>query len=165
VLRTGETLQHFAASADAAHWSVLEINEAGTLSPVLRQLGRHVFASYPQVDIHALPYESGSFDLVVHSDTLEHVAHPVHALRECRRVLRPGGAMCFTVPTIVARLSRDRTGLQPSYHGNPASNAEDYMVQTEFGADAWTLVLQAGFTQVSMHSSDFPACLAYVAQG
>src|SRR4051812_35141696 len=57
VLRTGETLQHFAASADAAHWSVLEINEAGTLSPVLRQLGRHVFASYPQVDIHALPYE------------------------------------------------------------------------------------------------------------
>ena len=41
-----------------------------------------------------------SFDLVVHSDTLEHVPDPLRALQECRRVLRPGGALCFTVPTL-----------------------------------------------------------------
>src|SRR5208282_3830755 len=42
--------------------------------------------------------------LVIHSDTLEHVERPVRALEECRRVLAPGGRVCFTVPIIVGRL-------------------------------------------------------------
>ena len=85
--------------------SLLEINEAGSLSPILRRLYGHVLVEYPEVDIHRLPYGDGSFDLVVHSDTLEHVDNPVHALAECRRVLKPGGALCFTIPIIVARMS------------------------------------------------------------
>src|SRR5947209_11775487 len=50
---------------------VLEINAAGNLTPFLEQLPGHVFGSYPDVDMMALPYRDGEVDLVVHSDTLE----------------------------------------------------------------------------------------------
>lgn len=38
-----------------------------------------------------MPYPNTSFDLVVHSDVLEHIENPIQALKESRRVLRPGG--------------------------------------------------------------------------
>ena len=77
-------------------------------SPILRAMKGHTFGAYPEVDMHALPYPDETFDIVVHSDTLEHVPEPVHALGECKRVLKPNGALCFTVPIIVARLSRSK---------------------------------------------------------
>ncbi|MFO1405031.1 MAG: methyltransferase domain-containing protein [Azonexus sp.] len=150
--------------AEYAHVSLLEVNEAGNLTPYLKVFQNYQFEKYPEVDIHNLPYGDGTFDLVVHSDTLEHVLNPVHALIECRRVLRPGGAVCFTVPLIVGRMSRSRAGLKKSYHGNPQSTALDYMVQTEFGADAWTFVLKAGFSEVTMYAVQFPAGLAFLAR-
>jgi ubiquinone/menaquinone biosynthesis C-methylase UbiE len=42
-------------------------------------------------DVHALDIESGSFDVVHAHQVLQHVARPVQALREMRRVCRPGG--------------------------------------------------------------------------
>ena len=137
ILDTSDTLRAFCASPAASSLKVLELNEAGSLHPVLRQLPLHVFGAYPDVDMHALPFADGTFDIVLHSDTLEHVPNPVHALGECRRVLRPGGALCYTVPVVIGRMSRDRTGLPKSYHGNPAETGDDYSVHTEFGADAW----------------------------
>ena len=141
--------------------SVLEINEAGSLGPILRRLNGHVLATYPEVDIHCLPYGDASFDLVVHSDTLEHVDNPVHALAECRRVLKPGGALCFTIPIIVGRISRDRAGLAKSYHGDPAAPSDDFAVRTEFGADAWTYLMEAGFSTISIHAVGYPAATAF----
>ncbi len=154
----------FANTPEVKRFSILEINEAGTLSPVLRKFGEHVFGAYPQVDIHQLPYSEARFDLVVHSDTLEHVENPVHALTECRRVLKPGGALCFTVPVVVGRLSRSRRGLPPSYHGNPATAAADWAVQTEFGADTWTMLFESGFQEVTIHTFRYPAALAFLAR-
>lgn len=164
-LGSDAVLAEAAVSPSGQNVSILEINEAGTLSPVLKFFGRHVFAAYPAVDIHALPYEDGSFDVVMHSDTLEHVKDPVHALSECRRVLKPDGALCFTVPVIVGRMSRSRAGLAKSYHGDPANTADDYAVQTEFGADAWTYAVQAGFTEISIHTFEYPAGIAFLARG
>ena len=89
-------LRDFCASKDASRFRVLELNEAGTLHPFLSQLSGHVFGAYPAVDMHALPYPSGTFDVVVHSDTLEHVPNPIHALGECRRVLKEEGTLCYT---------------------------------------------------------------------
>ncbi len=160
----GGTLRDFAGSAAAAALRVLEINEAGLLSPVLRRMPGHVLAAYPAVDIHAMPYAPGSFDLVVHSDSLEHVGAPVHALSECRRMLRRGGALCFTVPTLIGRLTRSRAGLPKSYHGNPDETGEDYVVQTEFGADMWTYVIEAGFDSVTINTLAFPDAMAMTAR-
>jgi SAM-dependent methyltransferase len=49
-------------------------------------------------DICALPYPDESFDLVLATDVIEHVDHDDRALREIRRVLRPGGTALLTVP-------------------------------------------------------------------
>ena len=156
-------LRDFCASKDASRFRVLELNEAGTLHPFLSQLSGHVFGAYPAVDMHALPYPSGTFDVVVHSDTLEHVPNPIHALGECRRVLKEEGTLCYTVPIVVGRQSRSREGLPKSYHGNPLESGDDYAVQTEFGADAWTYPLQAGFSDVRLFSIEYPAAIAIAA--
>jgi SAM-dependent methyltransferase len=42
-------------------------------------------------DVHALDYPDGTFDVVHAHQVLQHVADPVAALREMRRVTRPGG--------------------------------------------------------------------------
>jgi SAM-dependent methyltransferase len=96
---------------------ILEINEAANLTKFLRRIRGHVLARYPDVDMMALPYGHAKFDLVIHSDTLEHVPDPIRALTECERVLRPGGYCVYTVPTIVGRLTESRQGKPPSYHG------------------------------------------------
>ena len=137
---------------------VLEINEAGTLTPTLRRY-RHTLAMYPEVDAQALPYTDASFDLVVHSDTLEHVPDPGQALRECRRVLRAGGALAYTVPVVVGRMGRVRGPDEvTSYHGGEATS--DYPVVTEYGADMWTAPVRAGFSSVTVKAFDYPAGLS-----
>jgi SAM-dependent methyltransferase len=143
---------------------VLEINEAGMLHPVLRLMPRHQFVAYPAADMTALPYGNGTFDLVVHSDTLEHVDDPVQGLRECRRVLAETGALVFTVPIVLGRLTRTRRGLPPSYHGLAEARDPHMLVHTEFGADVWTMILSAGFTSCEVVPFRFPAGLAIVAR-
>lgn len=45
-----------------------------------------------------MPFESGSFDLAVSLDVIEHLEDDLSALRELRRVVAPGGALLITVP-------------------------------------------------------------------
>ena len=46
----------------------------------------------------ALPFEDGSFDVVVMGEVLEHLAEPAAAVANVRRVLRPGGRFVGSVP-------------------------------------------------------------------
>ena len=62
-------------------------------------------------DAAALPFAPGCFDAVSHSDVLCCLAAKLAVLRACRRVIRPGGTMVFTVITTAPGLSaadRDR---------------------------------------------------------
>ncbi len=45
-----------------------------------------------------MPFDEGSFDLTVSLDVIEHLEDDVGALRELRRVTKPGGALLVTVP-------------------------------------------------------------------
>ena len=47
-----------------------------------------------------LPFAAGAFGAVVASSVLEYVADPAAVLRECARVLAPGGTLLCTVPDI-----------------------------------------------------------------
>ena len=49
-------------------------------------------------DWHTLPFAAATFDAVVAASVLEYVRSPGEVLRECARVLRPGGVMLCTVP-------------------------------------------------------------------
>ena len=51
-------------------------------------------------DWRTLPFTTVSFDAVVAASVLEYVRSPADVLRECARVLRPGGVMLCTVPNL-----------------------------------------------------------------
>ena len=143
------------------NFKILEINAAGNLHELLRLMKYHTFVEFPECDMLSMnKFNDDTFDFVIHSDTLEHVTDPVKGLRECCRVLKPNGHCIFTIPIIVDRLSRSRKGMPESYHGNTNIHSEDFVVHTEFGADAWKYVLEAGFKNVSIHALDYPAGLA-----
>lgn len=156
--------QEFVNCPDHENLAVLEINEAGNLTPLLKNLPNHKIVTYPEVDMTQLPMSLQGFDLVVHSDTLEHIEFPVTALNECRRILSDRGRCIFTVPIIVDRFSRSRHGLAPSYHGSPGDGRTDYLVHTEFGADVWRYVLEAGFQSAAIHCVEFPSAIAIEAR-
>ena len=46
----------------------------------------------------AIPLADASFDTVVSTEVLEHVTEPLVALKEMRRVLKPGGYLILTTP-------------------------------------------------------------------
>lgn len=162
-VQSSATLADWVKGKDAASRKVLEVNEAGSLTSVLRQMPGHRIARYPECDMMALSFPDSTFDLVVHSDTLEHVADPWQALRECRRVLRRGGACCFTVPIVIARLTRTRKGLPISRHGSLGCADPSMVVHTEFGADVWCRVLEAGFRDCQLVAYGYPAGIAVIA--
>jgi ubiquinone/menaquinone biosynthesis C-methylase UbiE len=51
-----------------------------------------------QGDAQELPFEDAAFDKVLMSEVLEHLEDDGRALREVRRVLRPGGVLAISVP-------------------------------------------------------------------
>jgi SAM-dependent methyltransferase len=121
---------------------VLELNAIGRMHPVLARLPKLTYAEYPEEDVTALSYTDSTFDLVLTSDTLEHVEDPMRGLREIHRVLRPGGRHVFTVP-IDPELdtSRSRAGRPAEFHGRGGgpfslvTRKADMLAHTDFGAD------------------------------
>jgi ubiquinone/menaquinone biosynthesis C-methylase UbiE len=68
---------------------------------VLRFAQQHLAergASLTRTDIHHLPFASESFDRVLMSEVLEHLADDHGALREVYRVMKPGAILAMTVP-------------------------------------------------------------------
>jgi SAM-dependent methyltransferase len=58
---------------------------------------------------HRLPFADSSLDFVLTSHLLEHIADPIAALVEWRRVLRPGGLLFLRVPDHRGEFDRMRT--------------------------------------------------------
>lgn len=61
-----------------------------------------------------IPWEDGSFDVVVADNVLEHLDHPAEVFREVARVMRPGGLFLAKTPNrthympLIARLTPTR---------------------------------------------------------
>ncbi len=94
-------------------------------------------------DLTRLTYSDASFDLVLTSETLEHVPDLDAALREIRRVLAPGGRHIFTIP-VLPQTSKTFPRAVVLPDGSVQDRAPriahpggdwGYPVFTEFGAD------------------------------
>ena len=109
-------------------------------------------------DLTRLTYPDQSFDLILTSETLEHVPDLSAALREIHRVLAPGGRHVFTVPVLPAtRETYSRAILGPDGSIQDRSprichpgGDWGYPVFTEFGTDLPELLRRAGF-QTEVH--------------
>lgn len=156
-INTDEPLISASRNPIFADMKVLEINEAGQLSPVLRNFRKYQYCSYPQIDMRNMPFEDHSYDLVIHSDTIEHIENPISALKECKRILKVNGHLNFTIPIVKDRLTRRRYGLEMSFHSG-------HLVHSEYGANAWVELFEAGFDNVSIFGFEWPAALAFAAK-
>ena len=59
---------------------------------------RRDHADFLLADLYHLPFGSGSFDLVIASEVLEHINSPVAGLSELQRVLLPKGKLVVSTP-------------------------------------------------------------------
>lgn len=109
-------------------------------------------------DVQALTYADASFDLVTHTEVLEHVADDARAFAELFRVLRPDGRLLFSVP-LRPGPTRERALLragaiehleEPSYHGDPFRGGARVLVFRDYGDDIAARVRAAGFVDVAV---------------
>jgi SAM-dependent methyltransferase len=146
---------------------VAEINRIDGLHEQLRQLPRFASSDYVpgtvagetiagvrSEDLTRLTYADASFDLVLTSETLEHVPDLSAGLREIYRVLAPAGLHIFTIP-LLPHVSRTFARAVVLPDGSveqkwprichPGGDV-GYPVFTEFGADLPGLFKMAGFS-------------------
>jgi SAM-dependent methyltransferase len=159
-------------------WQIAEINACGKLHRWLaKHPGLHYseYGKYPgirQEDLLWLTYKDASFDLVLTSETLEHVPDVPRALSEISRVLKPGGYHIFSTPVVWDRaVSRTCCSIEdgqlkhlrpPSYHGLAGTDASDMIVMTEFGADIGDILERAGFDVAVERDTTNPAVCTFV---
>lgn len=160
------SLAAWVQTAEARHLRVAEINRIEGVHDVLTSLPHFtpsdhseganpgaVVAGIRHEDLTHLTYPDATFDLVLTSETLEHVPDLAAALAEIERVLVPGGRHLFTIPLLPtipetfprARLADDGSivDLAPPIR-HPGGDI-GWPVFTEFGADFPTLLHEAGF--------------------
>ncbi len=138
-------------SSPGARFECLDISQASLdTARRMAQDRRLANVTFRQGDIYHLPYRTGSFDHVFVCFVLEHLADPLGALAESRRVLKPGGTL-----TVIE-------GDHGSYYCHPRSRAADLAVgclvkiQARAGGDAligrrlYPLLVDAGFADVAV---------------
>jgi SAM-dependent methyltransferase len=146
---------------------IAEINHIDGVHNVLSQLPGFTSSDYApntdpgtfingvrSEDLTQLTYPDHCFDLVLTSESLEHVPNLSAALNEIKRVLVPGGRHIFTIPLLpnvphtFARTVIHPDGTFENRAPRIAHPGGDwgYPVFTEFGADFPDLLREAGFT-------------------
>jgi SAM-dependent methyltransferase len=160
------SLAKWVTHAEIQSLRIAEINRIDGIHDQLHKLPHVAYSEYApdsgpgtadreirSEDLTRLTYGDATFDLVLTSETLEHVPDLNAALRELRRVLVPGGRHIFTIPVLpgvartFARAIIRSDGSIEDHATRICHPGGDvgYPVFTEFGADLAELFERAGF--------------------
>lgn len=158
---------------DLSACDACELSARGPLVDYLRRCARSVATSeyFEKVpsgtlrdgvrceDIQQLSYADASFDLVTHSEVLEHVPDDARALAELLRVLRPGGTSVFSVPMHDGERTVERARLRdgvldylqpPVYHTDPLRDGAGILAFRDYGRDILERLRVAGFATAEL---------------
>ncbi len=104
----------------------------------------HVRSRYPRVDMRQgnlaeLPIDDESVDVVINFQVIEHLWDQLQFLRECFRVLRPGGELLISTPNRITFSPGRDTPLNP-FHTRELNAAEmtELLVAAGFTVDLFT---------------------------
>lgn len=124
------------------------------LSPSMVALARRKTGGIPgravqicQGDVMSLPFADGSFDVVTAIETFYFWPDPQHGLRECLRVLRPGGRLCVTLE-MTRDAAEDPTPLQRVFGRRFTDRSDAAGLQIVSGTGLAAMVREAGFPLV-----------------
>jgi SAM-dependent methyltransferase len=115
--------------------------------------------------VQCLTFDDGSFDLVTSTEVFEHVPDDRRAFVEVHRVLRPGGALVFTVPLMETGSTLERARLEhgalvhltePEYHGDRLRGRGRVLAFRTYGSDILDRLRAAGF-EAALERVDDPA--------
>ena len=162
-----ESLKDLAANSEFRKLRIFEPGVTGPFRRILKPLPSYHQSFYWEdvpsgsyrdglqcQDLSSLSFSDSSFDLVITSDILEHIRHPMKAFKEIFRVLTHNGYHIFTVPLphpipeetthrVDTSNSSDIFLLPPVYHGNGAGGRS--LVYTDFGLDLLPALASVGF--------------------
>ena len=71
----------------------------------------------------SIPLPTGSLDVVVSFETIEHIAEPERFVRECARVLKPDGTFLISTPNVLA-YNPERLSDNNPYHCSEMTEGE-----------------------------------------
>ena len=111
-----------------------------------------------QVDIQALPFADGEFDLILCSHVLEHIRDDKLAMRELRRVCSPNGSVLIMVPLSSSTQTREDLSELPPKVRKDRFGETDHL--REYGRDVIDMLQRSGFRVVSFEpTTEIPASI------
>jgi len=148
---TGAQTEILARRCPDARITSIDMSE-GSLEAAEERLRQAGFTqvTFAKADIYHLPYDTGSFDHVLVCFVLEHLARPLEALKELKRVLAPGGTLtaiegdhgsfyCYPATMEARRVVQCLVDIQAQMGGNAL-----------IGRQLFPLLRQAGFREVNV---------------
>jgi 2-polyprenyl-3-methyl-5-hydroxy-6-metoxy-1,4-benzoquinol methylase len=129
-------LSAFAERAYGSDYNLVRLVRAQAQNPEAT-----IFAA----DVLDFPAEDGAFDVVFFNHVIEHIPDDVAALREVRRVLKPGGLLVLGTP------NEGSWWWQLAYRRDPQSLATTDHVHFYTGDSIGARMRQAGLTLIETH--------------
>jgi ubiquinone/menaquinone biosynthesis C-methylase UbiE len=98
-----------------------------------------------KMDIHDIPFEENTFDVIFCNHVLEHVEDDILAMKEMRRVLKPGGWAILQVPFFypLKKETYENKSITSPAEREKAFGQDDHVRM--FGEDYGARLASAGF--------------------
>lgn len=98
--RTGEAIPYLRKQCRDINLYNLEV------SPRFIEIAKKHFPEehFAETDLARLQFKNDFFDYILSLETLEHTPKPLEFLKECKRVLKPGGTLVMSLPPAAVEL-------------------------------------------------------------